>query len=178
MIFMVLGQMFLGFSTFTKNEGILFFFCFNAVVLSYVLLNKKEARKLLKIFLFGLSGAIVSLITVGIFKSLIHNPTKMFFVSSVSVTLVSVVKRIKVFLLYMSSYLFQIEWRSLFWYVVLIASICLRKEFVRGKKSILTFTIIAISILYFLIFLFRSDASLSNLQSAAPRFYLCIFCYS
>lgn len=164
--YMILGQASLGFSLFTKSEGLLFFVCINFIMLGYFLIKK---RVFVKIFLQSTLASFLSLLTLVIFKGLIHSPQKMFS-SFTEISPVLFYKKVKEFLLFILGYSFKINIMALFWCIFLASFVFFRKKIFSGERLIIILTTLIVFLGYFLAYILRIESTVDHLRFAVSRF--------
>ena len=163
--YILIGEMALGFSIFTKNEGLLFFVFFNFFMLYYLLLHD---RQLLRLYVYGILISIVSLLTLIVFKKTVGSPHIVFF--SKGVPLLLFCKRAKEFFLYIPSMIFKIRYWSLSGYVFLTVFILLRNELFRGSRFIISLAALSTFLGYFVVYVLRIESSSEHLVASYARF--------
>lgn len=163
--YLIIGQLALGFSAFTKDEGILAFLALNSALTLYGIFNKD--RKLFKILLPALGAPIAPLLALMIFKKLSFNAHNMFFSQGVSLSLF--LSKAGIFLSFISTNVFAIYIWSLFWYVFIFVFILYNKKMFLGERLIMSLSEIFIFAGYFIVFILKTEPPLLTLNYTYQR---------
>lgn len=161
--YIMLGEIALGFSLLTKNEGLLFFFCLNAVIFLYLLIKN---RLLLKAFRHSIAVSFVFLLTLITFKLHVPQSTKAFSIKSISLLLVY--NKIMEFLSSLYEYFLRSH-SKVFLLLFVGIFILFYKELFKKERVIMSLTFILVLMGYSIVLLLTENSIMDHLWFTWPR---------
>lgn len=168
--YLILGELVLGLSLFTKNEGLLFFTLSNIVMFLYFVSRDKAA---LKMFWLSLAVALLPVCTLALFKTITPIANPLFVTHGLSFSFW--VDKTREFFGFILSRSLQLNLYSLFSYVFLISSACFYKAMVKGARAIISLSLIVGFIGYVVAVFVRGEPINGQMIFTFPRLIFHLF---